>query len=110
MFPTSATQGHTLAPTVVIRRATAAEAPVVEQLAALDSSRAPRGDVLLALVDGAPWAALSVADGHAVANPFRPSAEAVDLLRIRAAQLRDEAPAGRRRAVRRVLWLSRASA
>jgi hypothetical protein len=110
MSPNSATHGHTLSPTVVIRRASAAEAPVVERLAALDSSRAPRGDVLLALVDGSPWAALSVDDGHVVATPFRPSAEAVDLLRIRAAQLRDAAPARRRRAVRRVLWLSRASA
>jgi hypothetical protein len=110
MSSNSATHGHTLSPTVVIRRASAAEAPVVERLAALDSSRAPRGDVLLALVDGSPWAALSVDDGRAVADPFRPSSEAVDLLRIRAAQLRDEAPAGRRSAVRRVLWLSRASA
>ena len=42
-------------------------------------------------------------DGRTVADPFRPSSEAVDLLRIRAAQLRDKAPADRRSAVRRVL-------
>ena len=110
MTSKSATHGHTLPPTVVIRRAAEADAPAVARLAALDSARVPRGDLLLALVEGAPWAALSLDDGRAVADPFRPSSEAVDLLRIRAAQLRDEAPAGRRSAVRRVLWLSRASA
>ena len=83
--------------------------PGVERLAALDSARVPRGEVLLALVDDVPWAALSVDGGGAVADPFRPSAEAVDLLRIRAAQLR-AAHAGYLRAVRRSLRLSRASA
>src|SRR5688572_16868552 len=80
MSPMSATSGHTLPPTVVIRRAVQADRPAVERLAALDSARIPRGDLLLALVDDAPWAALSVHGGEAVADPFRPSAEAVDLL------------------------------
>ena len=109
MSPMSATSSHTLPPTVVIRRAVEADRPAVERLAALDSARIPRGDLLLALVDDAPWAALSVHGGEAVADPFRPSAEAVDLLRIRAAQLR-AAQAGYLRGVRRALRLSRASA
>ena len=109
MSPMSATSGHTLPPAVVIRRAVEADRPAVERLAALDSARAPRGDMLLALVDDVPWAALSVDGGGAVADPFRPSAEALDLLRIRAAQLR-AAHAGYLRGVRRALRLSRASA
>jgi hypothetical protein len=109
MSTNSATSSHTLPPAVVIRRAVEADRPAVERLAALDSAHVPRGDVLLALVDDVPWAALSVDDGGTVADPFRPSAEAVDLLRIRAAQLR-AAHAGYLRAVRRSLRLSRASA
>jgi hypothetical protein len=108
MSSMSATSGHTLPPTVVIRRAVEADRAAVERLAALDSARAPRGDLLLALVDDVPWAALSLDHDRAVADPFRPSGEAVDLLRIRAAQLR-AAHAGYLRGVRRALRLGRAS-
>lgn len=62
------------------------------RLAALDSADVPAGPLLLALVDGHARAAVSVADGSAIADPFHPSAEIVDLLRVRAAGLR-----GRRR-------------
>jgi hypothetical protein len=109
MSSQSATISHTPPPTVVIRRATPAERAAVGRLAALDSARAPRGEVLLALVDGVAWAALSLDDGRAVADPFRPSAHAVELLRIRAAHLH-AAPAGRRLALPRRLGLSRAAA
>ena len=109
MQPISATSDHTLPPTVVIRRAAEADRGAVERLAALDSSRAPRGDVLLALVDDVAWGALSLDDGRAVADPFRPSAHAVELLRIRATQLHT-APARRLRALPRVLGLGRAAA
>jgi hypothetical protein len=54
----------------------------------VDSSRAPRGVVLLAEVQGELWAAVSVDDGHAVADPFRPTGEIVALLEARAGQLR----------------------
>lgn len=82
-------------PIVAIRQADDADAAAVARLAALDSAASPHGTVLLALVDGEPWAALAVEDGHHVADPFRSSAQAVELLRLRAAQLR----AGARRAV-----------
>ena len=73
-------------PAIAIRRAGERDRPAIEQLAALDSARRPRGDVLLAEVDGEPWAALSLGDGHAVADPFRRSGAIVELLRARAAQ------------------------
>src|SRR3954464_9620803 len=70
-----------------IRQAGADDATAVERLAALDSSRAPRGDVLLAEVGEELWAALSVQDGHLVADPTRHSADAALLLAQRGAQL-----------------------
>src|SRR3954463_8758724 len=60
---------------VVIRYARPEEADALATLAALDSSRAPRGEVIVADVEGELWAAVSLDDGHAVANPFRPSGE-----------------------------------
>ena len=75
-------------PGLTIRNAGAADAPAIARLAELDSSRAPRGLVLLAEVAGEPWAAVSVDDLHAVADPFRPSGELVWLLLERARGLR----------------------
>jgi hypothetical protein len=71
-----------------IRPAGHADGAAVARLAALDSSHAPAGDVLLAEVGDELWAALSLVDGHAVADPTRPSADAVLLLGQRARQLR----------------------
>ena len=79
---------------VSIRPARPADAIAVARLAALDSSRAPRGTVLLAEVDGELWAALGVEDGHAIADPFRPSREALALLRARAQQVTGESRHG----------------
>jgi hypothetical protein len=74
-------------PTVALRLAYADEGEAVERLARLDEAPAPAGDVLLALVDGEPVAALSLADGSVVADPFTPAADVVDLLRVRAQRL-----------------------
>src|SRR3954463_13612360 len=73
-----------------IRHASAADAAAVERLAALDSSRRPTGDVLLAEVGDELWAALSMDDGHLVADPLRHSAGAALLLAQRSAQLHRE--------------------
>ena len=73
-------------PVIAIRRAQDRDARAIDRLAALDSSVAPRGTVLLAEVDGEPWAALGLDDGHVVADPFRRSAWVVELLRARARQ------------------------
>jgi hypothetical protein len=56
------------------------------ELAELDGRHAPAGQVLLAEVDGRLWAAVGVADGVAVADPFEPTGEIVRLLRLRVEQ------------------------
>ena len=71
-----------------IRQARHADAAALERLASLDSSRAPRGDVLLAEVGDELWAAFSLDDGHHIADPLRPSADAVLMLAQRGRQLR----------------------
>jgi hypothetical protein len=69
---------------LTIRRATAADTSAVRRLAALDSAFPPTGDVLLAELGDELWAALSIDTGAAVADPFRPSSDVVELLRFRA--------------------------
>ena len=76
---------------ITIRRATAADDFSVRRLAVLDSASPPTGDVLLAEMDNELWAALSIDTGAAVADPFRPIGELVDLLRVRADGLAGEA-------------------
>ena len=75
---------------LVIRPATDADATAVDRLAVLDSSSPPTGDVLLAEMNDELWAALAVETDAAVADPFRPSGELVDLLRFRAKGVRGE--------------------
>jgi hypothetical protein len=71
-----------------IRYAGPGDAAALKDLADLDSSRPPRGAVLVAEVDGALWAAVSLDDGHAVADPFRPTADLVFHMLQRARDLR----------------------
>jgi hypothetical protein len=67
-----------------IRRADLADLAALDRLAAVDSAVAPTGDVLVAEVAGELWAALEIESGAAIADPFRPSAELVELLRLHA--------------------------
>jgi hypothetical protein len=76
---------------IAIRRATDADRSALERLAALDSARTPTGDVLIAEVDDEPQAAIEIAGGAVVADPFRPTANLVELLGVRAARLRHPA-------------------
>jgi hypothetical protein len=76
------------APALTLRYAVPADSEALDRLAQLDSRRAPRGVVLVAEVGGDLWAAISLDDGHAVADPFRPTGELVALLVERARQLR----------------------
>jgi hypothetical protein len=69
---------------LTIRRATPADAFALRRLAVIDSAAPPTGDVLLAEMGDELWAAVSVDTGAAIADPFRPSGELVDLLRFRA--------------------------
>jgi hypothetical protein len=71
---------------------------LLRRLADLDSASMLGGDILLALIDDQAVAALSLSDGRVVADPFVPTAEAVALLTLRAAQL--SAARARRWAVR----------
>jgi hypothetical protein len=73
------------------------------RLAELSGAVRPAGLWLVAEVDGQLWAALPLAGGDALADPFRPTAEVQALLALRARQLgreepeRDGSPRGRRR-------------
>ena len=58
------------------------------RLAELDSREVPTGDVLLAETDDELVAALSLSTGERVADPFRHTADVVDLLAYRARGLR----------------------
>jgi hypothetical protein len=88
--------------TLTIRRATAADAFALRRLAAIDSASPPTGDVLLAEMGTELWAAVSIDSGAAIADPFRPSGDLVELLRFRAERLgADEHP--RRGALARML-------
>jgi hypothetical protein len=70
--------------TLTIRPADLADLAGLDRLAALDSSAPPTGDVLVAEVGGELWAAVEVDSGAAIADPFRPSGDLVDLLRLHA--------------------------
>ena len=84
-------------PAVTIRYARPDDALALLDLAGLDSSAPPQGVVLVAEVDGRIWAAHSLDDGHAVADPFRPTGELAFLLAERARQLSSAARPPRRR-------------
>jgi hypothetical protein len=83
--------------TLIIRPATADDAPALWRLAALDDAPALAGEALMALLDGEPVAALSLSNGHVVANPFRRTADIVALLQMRAERLTGGKRAARRR-------------
>ena len=74
-------------PHIAIRLATGADTAALAQLAALDSAEVPNGRVLIASLDGAPVAALPLGGGVTIADPFRRTAEARELLELRASQL-----------------------
>jgi hypothetical protein len=85
---------------LTIRYGTDHDARALARLAALDCAAVPPAPLLVAEVGGELRAAVSLRDGSAVADPFRPAASLLSLLRTRAGQLlrRDDA-ASRRRAV-----------
>jgi hypothetical protein len=87
---------------VTVRFAVAGDAPELTRIAELDSAPRPADPLLVGERAGQPIAALSLADGTVVANPFVASADVVALLRLRARQLRGEP---RRRGRRRRLMM-----
>ena len=71
-----------MAPEIRIRQASKADVMAVRRLAALDDSSSLKGRVLVAEQAGELRAAISIDDGRVVANPFAPTAELVDMLRM----------------------------
>ncbi len=91
---------------LTVRLAGPADRPALERLAGRDSTRVPDGEVVIAVVDGELRAAITVPGGTVVADPFRATAELVEVLRLRAAQLRRHRRAGLSARVRRVTTLA----
>jgi hypothetical protein len=73
---------------ITIRTATETDDEALRQLAILDTRRPLGGHILVAEEDGAVTAALSLDERRAIADPFEPSAAALELLRARARALR----------------------
>jgi len=72
---------------VTLRLAVAGDSGRLQTLAQLDSAPAPSGPMLIAEVDGRLRAALPLDGGAPIADPFHRTADVVELLRTRAAQL-----------------------
>jgi hypothetical protein len=77
------------------RPAGPADAAALTRLAALDDADPLAGSVLMAFSDGHAVAAMSATDGRVVADPFRYTAEAVDLMRHYARGQRRSRASGR---------------
>jgi hypothetical protein len=73
---------------VTLRLASDADVAALDRLAQLDSRPLPLGPHLLAERDGRVEAAISLATGELVADPFRRTAELGNLLRCHAGELR----------------------
>jgi hypothetical protein len=78
---------HTPPLNVTIREASERDWPELVRLAALDSARLEEGPALIAEVQGRALAALSLAHGAVIADPFARTADLAALLRLRAGQL-----------------------
>ena len=68
---------------LVLRRAAAEDAAALARLARLDSAPRPSADMLVAEVDGQLVAAVPFDGVRAIADPFRPTADLIELLRAR---------------------------
>ena len=71
---------------ISLRRAVPSDVAALDRLAQLDSQRLSSGTHLIAERDGVIIAALAQPSGATIADPFVPSADAVDLLRQWASQ------------------------
>jgi hypothetical protein len=73
---------------LVIRIADPSDEPALQSLAELDSVLPFTGAALIAELDERVVAAISLANGREVADPFVPTSEILELLRLRAKQLK----------------------
>jgi hypothetical protein len=74
---------------ITIRFSTNADRERILELAELDARAAPQGEAMLAEVEGRLVAAVGVADGRSVADPFVLTGEVLDVLALRAEQERE---------------------
>lgn len=72
---------------LTLRLATSADGSALARLADLEQTARPADPVLLGEVMQRPVAALSLSDGRVVADPFTPTAELIELMRLRARQI-----------------------
>jgi hypothetical protein len=72
---------------ITLRRSTTSDAATLLTLAVLDSQRLPLDQFLIGEVGGEPLAALGLATGILIANPYRATAEIAELLRVRAGSI-----------------------
>lgn len=98
---TSTTSHKIAAEPMLMRRATAADSARIWELARLDDKRLPAGPFLVAELGGEIEAAVSLSSGTVVANPFCLTADAVAMLRLRAAQVNHRGEPTEHRARRR---------
>ena len=87
---------------LVLRRAMAQDSAVLVRLAQLDGAPRPSDAMLVAELDDQIVAAVPFDGGRAIADPFLPTAELVELLRARVQLLAAAAPTGRGQQHRRL--------
>src|SRR4051794_19962163 len=71
---------------VTIRRTGDADGASLVRLASLDSKHVSPGTFLIAEVDGTGWAAVQIESGEVLADPFRHTADLVEMLQLRASR------------------------
>lgn len=76
---------------IAIRAASPGDVQAIRRLALLADRAVPAEPLLLAESDGAVVVALSTTTGAVVSDPFRATADLVQLLRLRSTQLHDVA-------------------
>lgn len=80
------------APDIELRLCKAADDPALERLAQLSERPVPFGRLVVALLDGTLVAAVPLAGGYPLRDPFAKTAHLLPLLEVRAAQLRQAPP------------------
>ena len=88
---------------LLVRRARHSDDQALAALAAIDSARPLAGERVVGEVDGEVVAAVSLYDGRVVADPFEPTADVVEILRMHTAGARSDAARGRLRRPRLTL-------
>jgi hypothetical protein len=88
---------------ITVRFSVASDLSELARLAALDSASPPRGPALIAEADSRMLAALPLGSGRPIADPFEPTAEILELLRLRAEQVQAREQHGWRDRLRSLL-------